>query len=132
MHAKQSPKEYRQFGLLLAGIVGGIFGLLLPWWHNTPIPHGPFNIALPLMLLALLRPQLLKPFYIFWMRVGSILGWINTRILLTGIFFVIILPLGLVKRLVSKDLMARQYDKTIPTYRVVSVPQKSETMEKPY
>ena len=125
-------KEYRQFGLLLAGVVGGIFGLLLPWWHNAPLPQEPFKIAIPLMILALLRPQLLKPFYLVWMRLGSVLGWINTRIILTAIFFTIILPIGLLKRLTSKDLMARHYDKKSPSYRVVSAPQKPETMEKPY
>lgn len=74
----------------------------------------------------------MKRLYGFWIRFGNILGWINTRLLLTIIFSTIILPIGLFKRLFSKDAMARAYEPASPSYRISSDPIKPEAMEKPY
>src|SRR6185436_18212494 len=44
-------------------------------------------------LAALIVPAALGPVYRWWMRLAEILGWINTRILLVLIFFLIVTPL---------------------------------------
>ncbi|GJM32885.1 MAG: hypothetical protein DHS20C18_18860 [Saprospiraceae bacterium] len=38
-----------------------------------------------------------------WMKFVRILGWINSRILLSLVFFVVLLPLALLSRLFKKD-----------------------------
>jgi hypothetical protein len=40
------------------------------------------------------------------MRVGEVLGWINTRILLTLVFFLVVAPIGIVMRLFGRSPIA--------------------------
>jgi NADH:ubiquinone oxidoreductase subunit 5 (subunit L)/multisubunit Na+/H+ antiporter MnhA subunit len=60
-------------------------------------------IAAVLSLLAAVAPSLLHPVYRGWMRVGEVLGWINTRILLTLVFFLVVTPIGLLMRLFGRS-----------------------------
>lgn len=63
-------------------------------------------IAVVLLLAAAVAPSLLKPVYRGWMRLGEALGWVNTRILLTLIFFLVVTPIGLVMRLFGRSPIA--------------------------
>jgi hypothetical protein len=63
-------------------------------------------IAAVLLLAAAVAPALLRPVYRVWMRVGEALGWINTRILLTLVFFLVVAPIGLVMRLLGRSPIA--------------------------
>lgn len=65
-----------------------------------------FAIAAVLLITAVVAPSLLKPFYRGWMRLGEVLGWVNTRILLTLIFFLVVTPIGLLMRLFGRSPIA--------------------------
>jgi hypothetical protein len=54
-------------------------------------------------LAAMLIPTALAPVYRGWMRLAGILGWINTRIILVIIFFLIVTPLGMLMRLFRRN-----------------------------
>jgi len=60
------------------------------------------------IVMGLALPALLKPVYIIWMRFAFILGWINTRIILFILFYLIFTPLGLLMRLFRIDLLERK------------------------
>lgn len=64
------------------------------------------SIAALLLLLAAVAPVLLRPVYRGWMRAGEALGWLNTRILLTLVFFLVVTPIGLLMRLFGRSPMA--------------------------
>ena len=121
--------ELRTFGLVTAGMVVLCFGLLIPWIWGFAWPIWPLIIAATLATMALIAPASLKPVYVAWMRFAGILGWVNTRIILGLIFFLMFLPFGLVMRLFN-DPMRRKLDKSIKTYRVISTSPKHENMEK--
>jgi hypothetical protein len=63
---------------------------------------------------------------------GCGLGWINTRILLGAVFFLMVVPMGVVMRLAGRDPMARTFDPALDTYRKESVKTPRERMEAPY
>lgn len=63
-------------------------------------------------------PGLLKRPYQAWMFVGGILGWINTRIILGLIFFVLFTPIAVVRRLMGKDSLGLRVDAQAKTYRI--------------
>ena len=44
--------------------------------------------------------------YRWWIRFGDLLGWVNTRILLTLIFYLVVTPIGLVMRLFRRSPLA--------------------------
>jgi hypothetical protein len=62
--------------------------------------------------LALICPRLLSPLYRGWMKFGHVLGWINARIILGLVFFVMVTPIGLVMRLFGKDLLRMKMQKS--------------------
>ena len=76
---------------------------------------------------------LLLPVYRGWMRVGMLLGFINTHIILFLLYYLIFLPLGLVIRLVGRDAMARSMTAAPgDSYRVVSAQRDHRHFERPY
>lgn len=74
----------------------------------------------------------LLPVYRRWMAIGHVLGWINTRIILGIMFYLLFLPVGLAMRLLGKDPMARSIDESIATYRVTHARPKKDHVERPY
>ena len=58
-------------------------------------------------ITGLVLPTFLKLVYIVWMRFAFILGWVNSRIILVIIFYLIFTPVGLVMRLFRFDLLER-------------------------
>lgn len=127
-----SKKDLRDFGLVTGGIFIILFGLLLPFLKSHPFPVWPWIVAVLLSIGALFLPNLLKPVYQIWMRIGHVLGWVNTRILLSIIFFVLITPMGLAMRILGKDPMARKFDKNLKSYRINSKISPSKKMEVPF
>lgn len=78
------------------------------WWRGAPqwVWVTLLSLAAALLLSAAIAPSLLRPVYRGWMRIGEALGWINTRILLTLVFFLVVTPIGLVMRLFGRSPMA--------------------------
>ena len=118
MQEKINNKQLRSFGFL----VGGVFALLglgpmllgkeMRLW--AVIPAG------VLILLAMLAPASLGPVYRVWMKIGHVLGWINTRIILSVTFYGLFVPMGFIMRLAGKDPMRRRYEPEADSYRVPS------------
>lgn len=114
-------KEFRAFGLM----VGSIFSVIGLWpalMRGDPLRMWAISAGGALIGLGLALPASLKHIYHIWMKVGYVLGWINTRILLGVIFYGMITPMGLIMRLFKKDSMHRRLDPDINTYRVVRPP----------
>ncbi len=124
--------ELRQFGVVFSIGIIIIFGLALPLLAQKPVPSWVPIATLPVALIALILPIVLKPFYYVWMKIGAVLGWINTRIILGFIYFVVFLPVGLVLTLLRKDPMSRRFDKEMPSYRKISNPTPAKNLERPF
>jgi hypothetical protein len=123
----------RKFGLTTGLIIVVLFAIFFPWvFEAKSIPLWPWIIAALLWGPALLRPGLLKHVYLIWMKIGHGLGWVNTRIILSLVFYAVVLPLGLLMRLFGKDPMATRHDKSAISYRITSVREPKERLEKPY
>jgi hypothetical protein len=74
------------------------------WWrgHQTVLTIT-LALGVLLVLAALLIPGQLGPVYRGWMRFGLILSKITTPIFMGVIFFVVLTPIGLVRRLFGGD-----------------------------
>jgi hypothetical protein len=59
--------------------------------------------AFILTLLTLLIPILFYPFAAIWFWLSKILSFIGSRVFLTVIFFIVVTPMGLIRRLFKKD-----------------------------
>jgi hypothetical protein len=122
----------REFGLITGGLFVGLFGLLFPWLFGFDWPLWPWIVAGVLSGLALLIPNGLRPIYYGWMTMALILGWINTRLLLGIVFFLIITPMGFIMRLFGHNPMIKKPCQS-DSYRLVTKPRSvQQHMEQPF
>jgi len=111
---KIDKKTLRNFGLLFFVVLSAIAGYLYWKGHGLwPWFMGGGGVSLA---VALFSPYLLKPFYKVWMALAFSLGFIMTRVLLTLAFFLIFTPLGLVLKILRKDLLHEKIDLNAGTY----------------
>ena len=75
-------------------------------------------VALIFIALALVRPAVLAPLNKLWFRFGLLLGKIVTPIVMSLVFFLTVLPTGIIMRLLGRDLLNRKMDRSAPTYWV--------------
>ena len=114
---RHQDKQLRHFGLL----VGGIFAVIGLW----PVlfrAQGPrlwaLALAVALVVPALVLPRSLTYVHRSWMAAGEALGWINTRIILSVIFYALVTPMGILMRRFGRDPMRRRFEPDATTYRV--------------
>lgn len=133
-HSAAAPdkQELRKFGFIFATIVVGLFELLLPWLKDRPLPLWPLYVAAPVAFLAAAWPLALGPFHKAWMKFGAVAGAINTRIIMSVVFFVMLTPIGWLLRAMGKDPLALRLDRAAGSYRVQSAARTREQVEKPY
>ena len=129
---KATKKELRDFGLIFSCGMVLIFGLFFPWVLENPWPLWPWIVAGVFTVPALLMPAILAPVHKVWMKIGHILGWINTRIILGLIFFVVFAPVSLLFFILRKDPMNRSLDADLKTYRKNCIKEARERMENPF
>ncbi|NIA30317.1 MAG: hypothetical protein GWP06_10445 [Actinobacteria bacterium] len=114
MHVSENKKDLRKFGIVMTVA----FGILSTLLYFKGRPAAPFlaGIALFFLVFGLLLPFVLAPIHKVWMKFAEILSWIMNRVVLTLAFFIIITPIGLVMRLLGKDLLNKKFDPNLPTY----------------
>jgi hypothetical protein len=105
---RHSFRAEREFGL----IVGGIFVLLACWWlYRGKFIHAAY-IMLPLgsilVLFGMLFPRTLVLPKRAWMLLAEALSFVTTRIILGIVFFVVMTPIGVIKRLSGWDPLSRR------------------------
>lgn len=128
---KQDARELRHFGLLLGMLVVIVFAGI-PYLRRHVILSWPWLIAMVIWVLALAAPDALSQLHRGWIRVGEALGWLNTRVILSLIYVIAIIPIGMVMRLAGRDPMARKFDPAAESYRVASKQRRSSHLEQPF
>ena len=61
-----------------------------------------------LVVAGLLVPPAARAFHTGWMRFAVLLGHVNSRILLTLVYYLVVTPYGVVTRLVGRDPLRRR------------------------
>jgi len=124
-------KQLRSFGLT----VGGIFGLIGIWpavVHGIGVRWWAVIVAVCLIIPALLFPKILFWIHKGWMMLGHVLGWVNTRIILGLVFYVVITPVGIVRSWLGKDPMGRRLRADVDSYRVIRKPRPASHLRRQY
>ena len=125
-------KSLRNFAWMFAAVVAGLFGLILPWLLKRDWPWEPWVIAAAFFAWGLIAPSTLRMFYRLWMRFGFVMNAIMTRIILGAVFYIVVLPFGLVLRLRGKDPLRQKWDHELLSYRIESHRTDPTHMEKPF
>lgn len=121
---KQSFRREREFGL----VVGSVFLLLTGWWFYRGKFSTASHVTLPLgsllVLLGLLWPRSLVWPNRAWMLLAEALSYVTTRIILGIVFFLIMTPIGVVKRLLGWDPLERRSGSRVSYWKPYSERQR--------
>jgi len=101
------------------GLVFFIIFLIVSLWPLTyegPIRIWTVIISLVFLILGLMNSKLLTPLNKLWFKFGMILGAIVVPVVMGVVFFLVVTPIGLVMKIMGRDLLNKKYDKKKRTY----------------
>jgi len=106
--SKTSFRAEREFGLLV-----GLMAVLIGSWrlyrgHWGVATSGLLGVGSALAILGLLAPRALVLPNRLWMGLAKWLSLITTPIILAIIFFLVVMPIGRIKRLFGWDPLRRR------------------------
>ena len=96
------------------GIVFFIVFLIISFYpliFDREITKWSLVISIIFLILGLLNSKILSPFNRLWFKFGIFLGKIISPIIMALIFFIVVTPIGLIMRLLRKDLLNLKYKK---------------------
>ena len=106
LRLSEKPVEWIKFTGVIGLAVNGVLGLL--WWKNLlpgVVCLTSLGLAIAAVIAAVVRPRAFRGFYRGGMSVSFQIGQVIGKVLLTGFFFLIVTPMGLLLRLLGKDLL---------------------------
>src|SRR5262249_21311572 len=110
-------RQLRSFGL----IVGTGFAVIALWpvvFRGQSLRIWALSVSGLLLVTGLVFPPVLRPLYRVWMTLGEGLGWVNSRILLSVVYYTLLVPIGMVRRFAGSDPMRRKFEPTVATYKI--------------
>ena len=103
-----SKKQLREFGFLLGLGIPVVVGWGIPAIGGHMFRTWTLWIGLPSLITGITRPSLLLYPYKGWMKLGHVLGWINSRIILGLVFLIVLQPIALIMRLFNYDPLRKK------------------------
>lgn len=125
-------RELRHFGMIMGAMIAAVFGLVLPWIWGGQYRVWPWWLGAVLVGLAVVWPASLKWPYHAWMKIGGVLGRINTALILGLAYFAIFVPLGLSLRVLGKDTLSKGWRENVQSYRRVMPSRPASHMERQF
>ena len=104
----------RSFGIVF--FVVFLFIALYPITYSEDIRIWSLIISFIFIILGLLNSKILTPLNKLWFKFGVILGKIISPIIMGTIFFLVVTPIGLIMKVLGKDLLRLKYKKKDNTY----------------
>jgi hypothetical protein len=104
----------RSFGWVFTAF----FSLIGAWpvFFGRPPRVWALGIAALILVVTLVRPGLLHPANRAWMKLGLLLGRITNPIVTALLFYLVFTPMGLLMRLLGKDLLRLRSDPNATSY----------------
>ncbi len=101
------------------GIVFAVVFLLIslyPLVDNKDVHLWSLIISLIFFLLAYVAPKVLSIPNKLWFRLGMALGAVVAPVVMALVYFTTVVPIGLIMRLMGKDLLRQKLDKNTKSY----------------
>ena len=87
-------------------------------------------ISLIFLILGILNSKILTPLKTLWIKFGEFLGKIIAPIVMGLIYFIIITPIGILMRLLGKDVLNIKYNKNKSYW--IKRPKNVDTMRRQF
>jgi hypothetical protein len=99
-------------------LVGSVLLLIAAWNYHRgrmTIVEVFGTLGALLVVAGLAVPPVARAFHTGWMKFAHALGWVNSRVLLTILFYAVFAPYGFLSRLMGRDPLRRR-NKSGDTY----------------
>jgi hypothetical protein len=130
-------RTLRQFGFIAFAIFG-LLGALVLWKGKIlgidlgtaarPVAYTLWGVGILSALFSLVAPRANRFLFLGLIVVTYPIGFVMSYVLMGAIFFLVILPVGLVFRLIGRDPLHRKLDPRAETYWVPH--RKAENVER--
>ncbi len=105
--ARLTPREGRKFGLTV-GLAFLVLGGIVLWRDKTTVAAVLGGLGAVLVLGGLLLPTRLGPVQRGWMGLAHAISRITTPIIMSIMYFLIITPIGILRRLFGGSALVRK------------------------
>ncbi len=119
-HAKQ-PSD-RSFGLVMAAFFAIVAFIPLLRAGHDQVRWWAVIVSALLLALALFWAAPLRPLNWLWTRLGDLLNRVVSPIAIGLLFYLAVMPTGLIRRALGKDLLRLRRDPSVPSYWILRVP----------
>ena len=108
---KSSPKSFGVVFTIVFLIVA-----LYPLTNSEDIHLWAIIVSAVLLLIAFVAPHVLEYPNKLWFKFGILLGSIIAPVVMALVYFIAVMPTGLIMRLLGKDLLKQKLDKNTESY----------------
>ena len=88
-------------------------------------------LSLIFLILGILNSKILTPLNKLWIKFGILLGNIVSPVVMGVVFFIVVTPIGLIMRLLGKDLLRVNKNEATFTYWI-DREKKTDTMKRQF
>jgi hypothetical protein len=113
------PTSDRSFGFVFAGFFALLFAIGV--WRGH-LRLWPLAVSAAFLLAALAFPRVLAPLNAVWAKLGELLHRVTSPIILGLIYYLAIVPVGLLMRAAGKDPLRRRFDAGASSYWILREP----------
>jgi predicted membrane protein len=103
------PGSNKSFGIVF--FIVFILITLYPLTYGEEMRIWSLLISIIFLILGLLNSKILTPLNKIWFKFGIFLGKIVSPIVMGVVFFIVVTPIGLIMRLLKKDVLGLKYNK---------------------
>ena len=114
-HVSTEQSSEKSFGVVFS-IVFLIVSLFPPLINSEGLRIWALVVSIIFFLLAFLAPKILVLPNKLWFKFGLLIGSIVVPIVMTMVYFITVLPTGIIMRLLGKDLLKQKLDKNAKSY----------------
>ena len=113
-HLSTEKSSEKSFGVVFSIVF--LIVALYPLINSEGLRVWAIAVSIIFLLFAFLAPKILVLPNKFWFKFGLLLGSIVAPIVMAFVYFVTVLPTGLIMRLLGKDLLKQKLDKNAKSY----------------
>ena len=77
---------------------------------------GSLIFSFVFVIISMVNPLVIRPFYNIWIKFGDITGNIVAKIILVILYFSLFAPISLLLKLIGKDLLNRKIERNSSSY----------------
>ena len=115
-HVSTEQSSEKSFGVVFSIVF--LIVALYPLINSESLRIWALVVSIIFFLLAFLAPKILVLPNKLWFKFGLLIGSIVAPIVMAFVYFVTVLPTGLIMRLLGKDLLKQKLDKNSKSYWV--------------